>query len=548
MDLQEAFDQGFEAVKGYVDRSLASQAKRMAAVERQNADLLEKLNVLAGKVAGLETFPAEMATEIAVVDRKAATVLDLRKDIEAVHKSIDALPRPDVAGMMADALAKSEGSILSQTNQMIDRRVALEIATLKPEPVDFQGMLKEAAAGFASVSGVPAMAEALAATQKAVDAQEARMAALVGETVERAVAALPAAQNGKDGDRGEKGEAGADGRDGRDGIGLADALIDRDGNLVVTTSDGRKQVLGQVVAKDADMTLIKGMIETMTEKAAADAVAALPVPKNGLDGKDGQDGAPGLNGKDAEPVTKDQIIEAVRSTDAVAVAVQQYIESNPPAPGKDGRDGVDGKDGAPGRDGADGKDGAPGLDGKDGAPGLNGKDGADGRDGEKGDPGERGDIGPIGEKGVPGKDGVGAAGALIDKAGNLILTLTDGTTRELGIVIGKDGVDGAAGKDGKDGADGIGFDDVQQEIEDEGRFIVQRWLKDGVVVREIRLQTKSAIWRGVYAPTKTYLPGDLATWKGSVWHCNKEVTGKIGSEFWSLAVKKGRDAPEGGQA
>lgn len=47
--------------------------------------------------------------------------------------------------------------------------------------------------------------------------------------------------SGKDGDKGEKGA---------DGVGITDALIDRDNNLVVMFADGRSKSLGPVVGKD----------------------------------------------------------------------------------------------------------------------------------------------------------------------------------------------------------------------------------------------------------------------------------------------------------
>lgn len=62
---------------------------------------------------------------------------------------------------------------------------------------------------------------------------------------------------------------------------------------------------------------------------------------------------------------------------------------------------------------------------------------------EKGERGERGEPG----ESIKGETGVGLAGALIDRSGVLVLTLSDGTTRDLGVVVGKDG------RDGKDGAD-----------------------------------------------------------------------------------------------
>lgn len=49
---------------------------------------------------------------------------------------------------------------------------------------------------------------------------------------------------------GEKGADGRDGADGKDGVGMAGALIDRDGSLVVTMTNGEVKSLGAVVGKD----------------------------------------------------------------------------------------------------------------------------------------------------------------------------------------------------------------------------------------------------------------------------------------------------------
>lgn len=56
--------------------------------------------------------------------------------------------------------------------------------------------------------------------------------------------------NGMDGKDGEKGIDGKDGRDGEDGVGLAGAVIDRDGELVVTTTKGAAIKLGCIVGRD----------------------------------------------------------------------------------------------------------------------------------------------------------------------------------------------------------------------------------------------------------------------------------------------------------
>lgn len=60
-------------------------------------------------------------------------------------------------------------------------------------------------------------------------------------------------QHGKDGAQGPRGEPGVQGEkglDGKDGAGVADLLIDRDGALVATMTDGRVKSLGKVVGSD----------------------------------------------------------------------------------------------------------------------------------------------------------------------------------------------------------------------------------------------------------------------------------------------------------
>lgn len=130
----------------------------------------------------------------------------------------------------------------------------------------------------------------------------------------------------------------------------------------------------------------------------------------------------------------------------------------PGRPGLDGKDGAAGLNGKDGRDGLDGKDGAMGLPGKDGEPGLAGKDGRDGLDGKDGAPGL---AGKDGANGLNGKDGISITNALQTKDGDLTLTFSDGTVRDVGRVKGepglngKDGADGLSGKDGANGRDGL---------------------------------------------------------------------------------------------
>lgn len=56
--------------------------------------------------------------------------------------------------------------------------------------------------------------------------------------------------DGRDGKDGERGNDGKKGEPGKDGAGIADLLIDRDGNLIATMTDGRVKSLGIVIGKD----------------------------------------------------------------------------------------------------------------------------------------------------------------------------------------------------------------------------------------------------------------------------------------------------------
>lgn len=117
--------------------------------------------------------------------------------------------------------------------------------------------------------------------------------------------------------------------------------------------------------------------------------------------------------------------------------------------GADGSDGSDGKDGQDGKDGEDGKDGLTPYIGSNGnwwigttdtgikAAGVNGADGKDGKDGINGKDGANGKNGANGKDGA---DGVGIADIKLNENGELIVTLTDGTEKNLGKVKGENGV------------------------------------------------------------------------------------------------------------
>ena len=65
------------------------------------------------------------------------------------------------------------------------------------------------------------------------------------------------------------------------------------------------------------------------------------------------------------------------------------------------------------------------------------------------------EIDDIVKKLPSGSTGVGISNVSINSAGHLIVSLTDGTSTDVGNVVGKDGVNGKDGVDGKNGIDGV---------------------------------------------------------------------------------------------
>ena len=90
-----------------------------------------------------------------------------------------------------------------------------------------------------------------------------------------------------------------------------------------------------------------------------------------------------------------------------------------------------------------------GVVGKDGRDGKNGADGKDGRDG------------------TSGTDGISISAAVINESGELVISYSDGTTANLGKVVGSDGINGVNGTNGKDG-----ISVSSAEINSEGELVL----------------------------------------------------------------------------
>lgn len=362
---------------------------------------------------------------------------------------------------------------------------------------------------------------------------------IVKSLVNEALATLPAPKDGAPGEPGkslepadiaplieaavEKRVAAIEIKDGRDGLGMAGAMIDREGQLLITMTDGSVKTLGAVVGADGKSVGPEDIVPLIkTEVAAAvaalppapagkdgtsvteeqvipvlvakmeaeicDRFSRLPVPKDGADGKsvDIEEIKPVLkalvddevipfiesrleteisaipvpeNGKDGTSVTLDDVAPIIEKAVAEKVAaipvpengksvdpadvesmvirsVAAVVNALPPA--------------APGRDGTS-------VTVADVEPIIVAEvkrlvaDFPVPADGKSVTVDELAPLvvseveKAVSKIPVP-KDGVGVAGALIDRSGELVVTLSDGSAKALGPVVGRDGRDGKNGE------------------------------------------------------------------------------------------------------
>jgi hypothetical protein len=444
-------------------------------------------------------------------------------------------PRPDdLARALGLVVAKLHGEWTEQT-----QRMALEArASIAELEID---MLKRV---DAFGSRIDAAIEEMRAEVRAIPVPKDADPEVTRRMVADAVAALPVPKDGKDADpkviRRLVAEAVAAlpvPKDGRD----ADPEVTR--RLV---ADAVAALPAPKDGKDADPEVTRRMI--------ADAVAALPVPKDGKDAdpevtrrmiaeavaalpvpKDGKDADPEVtrrmiaeavaalplpkDGKDADPeVTRRMIAEAVAAL---------------PAP----KDGKDADPEVTRRMIADAVAALPvPKDGKDADPEMTRRMIAE----------------AVAALPVP-KEARGIASAIINRDGELILTMTDGGTVNAGMVAGRD-ADAeqiaraahdavAALPRPKDGLDGLGFDDLQFEYDGERSITFK--VKSGDRIKAFDAKMPVIIDRGVWRE-RAYEPGDGVTWRGSFWIAQKETSAKPdeASADWRLAVKRGRDGKD----
>jgi hypothetical protein len=281
-----------------------------------------------------------------------------------------------------------------------------------------------------------------------------------------------------------------------------------------------------------------------------------------------------LDVADIADVVADIVKEAtaeLRRENAALAARLVALESRE-VPVIHGRDGLPGVPGPAGRDGEKGSAGEKGDRGDVGPIGLKGDQGERGETGAKGDSGDQGKtgdvgpegpqgvpgeagvpgpVGPQGEKGIDGKDGVGLAGAMLNKDGHLVVTRSDGTVQELGLVVGKDGKDGRDGRDGKDGIS-LGLEHLVEtaQYDPETRTAVFTF-SDGTLAKDVRLHLAGIPrYCGVYLSERAYDAGDQVTYGGNQWIAKRATMLRPdehgdGARDWQLCVRKGRDGKQG---
>lgn len=138
------------------------------------------------------------------------------------------------------------------------------------------------------------------------------------------------------------------------------------------------------------------------------------------------------------------------------------------------------------------------------------------------------------------RDGVGVTGGVIDRDGALILTLSDGSTRNIGVVVGRPG---DPGKPGENGRDGFGFDDLEWDYDGE-RTVTLRFVK-GEHVKDFPVRLPVPLYRGIWREGR-YERGDVVTFGGSTFVAQEDTDEKPeAGKAWRLAVKRGRDGKDG---
>lgn len=231
--------------------------------------------------------------------------------------------------------------------------------------------------------------------------------------------------------------------------------------------------------------------------------------------------------------------EKIKALEERMAAIPAGAKGDAGERGERGEDGKPGEMGPIGPKGIDGKDGSPGLSIK-GDPGERGADGKDGRDGRDG-------IGKDGRDGAAGKDALEI---------DILPSIKAGTSYPRGTYAKHQG--GLLRS--------IRATTPAESIDlSEWDVIFDAWLSpncaQGADFRSFRMEWNSLggqkaafnfrmpvlLYRGIFKNYERYVAGDVVTYGGSAWHCERDDTSATPgtSTDWKLMVKEGRPGKDG---
>jgi hypothetical protein len=196
----------------------------------------------------------------------------------------------------------------------------------------------------------------------------------------------------------------------------------------------------------------------------------------------------------AQTAVRSDLCQVYPATDVCEMS--REILSNPeativPKDGTNGNDGTNGKDGKDGKDGADGR-GVTSFDQSTGDLIVTYTDGQTKNLGRV--------VGKDGAQGIQGLTGRGILSTAL-RNGNLIVNYTDGTSETLGYIVGPAGENGAAGKDGAAGTNGVDGQPGRDGVDGApGR--------DGISVTGVTLDNTNTVWVS-YSNGQTLSAGQL---------------------------------------
>ena len=279
-----------------------------------------------------------------------------------------------------------------------------------------------------------------------------------------------AGTDGKDGEKGEDGETPYIGENGNWWIGETDTGVKAagtDGTNGTNGADGLTPSIGEngnwwigetdtgVKAAGTDGTNgtngADGLTPSIGENGnwwiGATDTGVKAAATDGADGKDGADGTNGVDGRTPQLKIGDDNLWYVsydngqnweslnvKATGEMGATGAQGEKGDKGDQGEQGIQGVQGEKGDKGDQGEQGIQGVQGEKGDAGADGASGQNGTNGINGKNGVNGQDGQNGQDGKDGQDGTAGRGIDNAMIDNDGYLILTMTDGTTINAGLV------------------------------------------------------------------------------------------------------------------